>query len=194
MCLDKLCKELRACTLCSSQLPFPAKPIFQLHANAKILIAGQAPGHVAHNAGRAFADASGKRLRQWMGIDETVFYDAEKIAILPMGLCYPGHSKSGDLAPVPQCAQHWRNKILPLLPHVRLTLLLGGYAQKWHVADCAQKNLTEMVQQWRLYYPGIMPLPHPSPRNNAWLKHNPWFEQELLPILRIEVAKVLKLS
>ncbi len=130
MCLDKLCKELTACTLCSSQLAFPAKPIFQLHANAKILIAGQAPGHVAHDAGRAFADVSGKRLRQWMGINETVFYDAEKIAILPMGLCYPGHSKSGDLAAFPECAQHWRNKILPLLPHVRLTLLIGGVCSK----------------------------------------------------------------
>ncbi len=177
-------KEVRACTLCSSHLPFSPRPIIQLHPNAKILIAGQAPGLKVQNTGIPFNDPSGKRLREWMGIDETVFYNPEKIAILPMGFCYPGKGKSGDMPPRPECAQQWRNTLLELLPNIHLTLLIGKYAQQWHLADNNKDTLTLTVKAWQEYWPALLPLPHPSPRNNGWIKNNPWFADEVLPVLK----------
>lgn len=181
---DNLIHEVKACTLCSYHLPFSANPIIQLHANAKILIAGQAPGIRAHTSGIPFDDASGNRLREWMGVDEELFYNPEKIAILPMSFCYPGTGKSGDLAPRSECTTQWRNRLLHLLPNIQLTLLIGQYAQNWHLAKCKKKNLTATVKAWHEYSPTVFPLPHPSPRNNRWLKNNPWFAEEVLPCLK----------
>jgi uracil-DNA glycosylase len=159
-----------------------------VHPAARILIAGQAPGSRVHSTGVPFDDPSGDRLRDWMGIDKPTFYDATRIAILPMGFCYPGTGTSGDLSPRPECAPAWRDKLLAAMPHIRLTLLIGQYAQSWHLIGKTRANLTETTRAWRDYGPGAIPLPHPSPRNNIWLKRNPWFVAELLPMLRRRVA------
>ena len=188
---NNIVNEVRACTLCSPHLPLPAKPIIQLHANAQILIAGQAPGIKAHNSGIPFDDASGKRLREWMGIDEKTFYNPEKIAILPMGFCYPGSGKSGDLPPRPECALHWRIRLLEQLSNIQLTLLIGQYAHRWHLANNRKENLTETVKAWKEYWPNVLPLPHPSPRNNRWLKNNPWFVKDVLPVLKLEINRII---
>jgi len=185
-------EQLRGCTLCASQLPLPPKPIVQLQPEARILIAGQVPGRRAHDSGRPFADASGIRLRNWMGISEAEFYDPKIIAILPMGFCYPGKGPSGDLSPRPECAEHWRLRCLALLPHVDLTLLVGQYAQWWHLGYNGRTGLTETVKNWKSFWPDHVPLPHPSPRNNGWLKKNPWFEQEMLPELRANVSELMR--
>lgn len=184
--------QIRTCTVCAPNLPHSPKPILQLHPKARILIAGQAPGRKAHDSGKAFNDASGVRLRSWMDINETQFYDPEKVAILPMGFCYPGTGSSGDLPPRPECAAHWRRQCLSLLPNIQLTLVIGQYAQQWHLDR--RNNLTETVKNWRTFWPEYLPLPHPSPRNNRWLKQNPWFEQDVLPELRIRVAQLLSNS
>ena len=189
--MSSIINKVRACTLCSSHLPLPAKPIVQLHSNAQILIAGQAPGIKAHNSGIPFDDASGKRLREWMGIDEKTFYNSEKIAILPMGFCYPGSGKSGDLAPRPECALHWRIRLLEQLSNIQLTLLVGQYAHRWHLAINGKENLTETVKAWQEYWPNILPLPHPSPRNNRWIKNNPWFAKDVLPVLKLEINRII---
>ena len=183
--------EARACTICKD-LPMGPRPVFQVSATAKILIAAQAPGVRVHRSGRPFTDPSGDRLREWMGIDEDVFYDPSKLAIVPMGFCYPGTGKSGDLPPRKECAPAWRAPILDVMDDLRLTLVIGQYAHAWHLGDRRAKNLTETVRNWRDYEEdGIVPLPHPSPRNNIWLKKNPWFEAELLPVLRKKVGEVL---
>ena len=189
--MSSIINKVRACTLCSSHLPLPAKPIVQLHSNAQILIAGQAPGIKAHNSGIPFDDASGKRLREWMGIDEKTFYNSEKIAILPMGFCYPGSGKSGDLAPRPECALHWRIRLLEQLSNIQLTLLIGQYAHRWHLANNRKENLTETVKAWQEYWPNTLPLPHPSPRNNRWIKNNPWFAKDVLPVLKLEINRII---
>lgn len=186
-----LVDEVRGCTLCAPHLPFPPKPILQLHPQARIIIAGQAPGLKAHDSGKPFDDASGVRLRAWMGIGETEFYCPELIAILPMGFCYPGKGPSGDLRPRPECAEHWRRRCLAHLPNIRLILVIGQYAQRWHLDNGNQQSLTEIVKNWRAHWPEILPLPHPSPRNNRWLKQNPWFEEEVLPALRARVAELI---
>ncbi|WP_031434589.1 uracil-DNA glycosylase family protein [Methylomarinum vadi] len=186
-----LLDEVRGCTLCASYLPFPPKPILQLHSQARILIAGQAPGLKAHDSGKPFDDASGVRLRTWLGIGETEFYNPELIAILPMGFCYPGKGPSGDLRPRPECAEQWRRRCLAQLPNIRLTLVIGRYAQGWHLDQGNQHSLTEIVKNWRAHWPEVLPLPHPSPRNNRWLKQNPWFEQEVLPALRVRVSELI---
>lgn len=187
---NSVVKEVRACTLCASHLPFLPKPVVQLHSNARILIAGQAPGLKVHDSGIPFNDASGQRLRDWMGIDSELFYNPEKIAILPMGFCYPGRGKSGDLPPRPECAEQWRMRLLELLPNIQLTLLIGQYAQNWHLRDSRKTSLTETVKTWREYWPTALPLPHPSPRNNIWLKKNPWFVAEVLPALQRKVGEI----
>ncbi|WP_305906997.1 uracil-DNA glycosylase family protein [Methylomarinum sp. Ch1-1] len=195
MTLDKdhlrLVDELRGCMLCASQLPQPPKPVFQCLPAARILISGQAPGKKAHNSGIPFDDASGQRLRNWLGVDAKCFYDPEKIAIVPMAFCYPGSGNSGDLPPRPECAVHWRHQLLAHLPNIELTLVIGRYAQRWHLAERRKATLTETVKAWREYWPGAIPLPHPSPRNNRWLKQNPWFEAELLPPLRQAISRLL---
>ncbi|NQZ51779.1 MAG: uracil-DNA glycosylase family protein [Moritella sp.] len=196
--LDTIVSDVKKCTLCEPELLMGARPVLQVDDQAKILIAGQAPGIRVHESGIPFTDPSGDRLRQWMGIDKGTFYDATKIAILPMGFCYPGTGKSGDLPPRPECARTWRAEILAAMPNIELILVIGIYAQKWHMGDVKQKNLTETVKNWRGYWqknwPERLPLPHPSPRNNIWLKKNPWFELDVLPHLQARVAQLVSES
>ncbi len=182
--------EVRACTICASHLPHGPRPVLQLHAKARLLIAGQAPGRKVHESGTPFDDASGERLREWMGVSRDVFYDPALVAILPMGFCYPGTGKTGDLPPRPECAPAWREQLLGRLRHLEVTLVIGKYAQAYHL-DETKSSLTENVRAWRTYWPNTVPLPHPSPRNNIWLRKNPWFETELLPMLRQRVEAAL---
>ncbi|WP_439606036.1 uracil-DNA glycosylase family protein [Hydrogenophaga sp.] len=154
---------------------------------ARILVAGQAPGQRVDRSGIPFSDASGDRLRGWMGVDTDTFYDPNAIALLPMGFCYPGKGTSGDLPPRPECAVKWRTELLRQIPHVELILVIGRYAQAWHLQQAARATLTETVRAWREYGPRFVPLPHPSPLNNRWLHRNPWFEEEVLPSLRERV-------
>ena len=166
------------------------RPVLQIDPRASILIAGQAPGRRVHETGVPFDDPSGDRLRDWLDVSPDVFYDAAKIAILPMGFCYPGTGKSGDLPPRPECAKAWRVQLMQCIESVRLTIVVGQYSQKWHLPQ-AQRNLTETVRAWNDYGKGIIPLPHPSRRNNIWLKKNPWFAESLLPVLRKSVRDAL---
>lgn len=189
--MDALIAEARRCTLCAAHLPLGPRPVFQLHAEARILIAGQAPGRKVHEASVPFADASGERLRDWLGIAPASFYDPHRVAILPMGFCFPGTGGSGDLPPRPECAATWRTRLLAELKQVQLTLVIGKYALAWHLPQ-AGASLTAAVLGWRQHWPGVLPLPHPSPRNNLWLKRNPWFGEELLPVLRARVREVLE--
>lgn len=186
-----LITAIRACDHCANALPLPPKPIVQFHGAAKILIAGQAPGSVTHKKGIPFDDASGNRLRQWLGISREVFYDPTQLAIVPMGFCYPGTGKSGDLPPRPECAPLWRQRILAQLPNVELTLIIGQYALAWHLPETKKQTLTAVVEQWQDFLPEQLPLPHPSPRNNLWLKKNPWFEAQVLPALQQRVQRLL---
>jgi uracil-DNA glycosylase len=186
----RLLREVRDCRICADELPLGPRPVLQLDPRARILIAAQAPGRKAHATGVAFSDASGDRLRQWMGVRAGQFYDASTIAILPMGFCYPGTGSSGDLPPRPECAAHWRARLLALLPNLELTLVIGRYAQAYHLSDSG-RSVTEAARAWRESWPAVVPLPHPSPRNNLWLRRNPWFDQDLLPSLRDRVAEVL---
>lgn len=187
--LDVLVGEIRACTLCSPHLPLGPRPIVQVHCDAPILIAGQAPGRRVHDSGVPFADPSGARLREWMGVTEEAFYDPRLIAILPMGFCFPGSGPSGDAPPRPECAETWRARVLRELTKVRLTLVLGRYAQAYHLKT--DGGVTETVSAWRDHWPDLLPLPHPSPRNRGWFKQNPWFDAEVVPALRQRVAEVL---
>lgn len=189
--LNDITAQARACTICADFLPLGPRPVFQLGTSARILIAGQAPGRKVHETGIPFDDPSGERLRAWMGIDEVVFYDPSKIAILPMGFCYPGTGKSGDLPPRPECAVTWRNRLLQQLPSLELTLVIGRYAIDWHMNIDASQSLTETVQNWKRVWPSQLPLPHPSPRNNIWLKKNAWFESEILPELKERIRTIL---
>lgn len=192
--LPQLLHELRACTLCAAHLPLGPRPELQADRRARILIAGQAPGSKVHASGVPFDDASGDRLRQWMGLDHGRFYDASLVAILPMGFCYPGTGASGDLPPRPECAPQWRQRLLQALPAIELTLVIGQYAMDWHLpkahAKAKAKSLTDTVRGWRQHAEAVLPLPHPSPRNNRWLKANPWFADEVLPALRARVARL----
>lgn len=188
--LTVLLEEVRACNLCAEYLPEGPRPVIQASAGARLLIAGQAPGRRVHHTGLPFNDPSGDRLRDWLGIGREQFYEDPRIAIIPMGFCYPGTGKSGDLPPRPECAVTWRQRLLEQLPDLELTLAIGQYAQKWHLPR-RQHNLTETVRNWRAYWPSLLPLPHPSPRNNLWLRRNPWFEAEVIPCLRQRVAELL---
>ncbi len=187
----KLIEVVRSCDICAEFLPLQPRPIVQFHSEAKVLIAGQAPGLITHDKGMPFNDASGERLREWMGVDTDTFYNEQKVAIVPMGFCYPGTGKSGDLPPRKECALAWREKVMASLTKVRLTLVIGQYAQRWHIPEARKKPLTTLVADWRDYGPSLIPLPHPSPRNNIWLKKNPWFVEELLPVLRDRVRECL---
>jgi uracil-DNA glycosylase len=189
--LQKLLKEVRACTLCAEHFPHGPRPVVQANATARILIAGQAPGRKVHESGVPFDDQSGERLRAWMGIDREMFYDARAIAILPMGFCYPGTGSAGDLPPRRECAPQWRDRLLASMPNIELTLVIGQYAQDWHLPDATTTTLTDTVQDWRRWWPHILPLPHPSPRNNIWLKANPWFIRDVVPALQTRVGDVL---
>ncbi len=185
-----LLTEVRGCTICAPHLPHGVRPVLQIHPHARVLIAGQAPGRKVHESGVPFDDASGERLRDWMGVTRDVFYDPKQIAILPMGFCFPGTGKSGDLPPRPECAPAWRTQLLGRLSKLELTLLVGQYAQAYHLAE-KPATLTDTVKAWRTYWPAAMPLPHPSPRNNIWMSRNRWFEAELLPSLRTRVSELL---
>lgn len=187
---SSLLNDVRACTICAEHLPLGPRPVLQFDPSARILIAGQAPGRKVHETGIPFNDASGDRLRDWLGIPREVFYDSRRVAILPMGFCYPGTGKSGDLPPRRECAEAWRAPLLARLKKLQLTLVIGQYAQAYHLPDVGA-SLTAKVQAWREQWPQLIPLPHPSPRNNLWLKRNPWFEQELIPALRRRVFEVL---
>ncbi|MFL7866130.1 uracil-DNA glycosylase family protein [Vibrio cincinnatiensis] len=189
--LASLLTEIRHCTACEPELPLGANPIIQAHSDAKLLIIGQAPGLRVHQTSIAWNDPSGDRLRQWLDLDKTQFYNPHQIAIMPMGLCYPGKGSSGDLPPRKECAPRWHQKVLAQLPNVGMTLLIGQYAQNAYLPD-KPKTLTETVKQWQRWAPCYLPLPHPSPRNQFWLKNNPWFEQEVIPFIREYVHQQLK--
>lgn len=188
--LTSLLTEVRACTRCAGQLPLGPRPIVQVHPAARVLIAAQAPGRKVHATGVPFNDASGDRLRAWLGLSREAFYDATRVAIVPMGFCFPGTGKAGDLPPRPECAPAWRELLLSRLVAVELTLVIGHYAQAYHLRR-ERATLTETVRNWRDYWPRIVPLPHPSPRNNLWIKRNPWFAHELLPMVRARIGNVL---
>ncbi len=188
--LEVLKAEIKACSICREHLPLGPRPVFQFDPKAKILIAGQAPGSKVHASGIPFDDASGLRLREWMGVTSDQFYDASKISILPMGFCYPGTGKSGDLPPRPECESAWRQELLGRFEGLEMTLLVGQYAQKAHFGK-SKTTLTERVKKGHAYWPMQVALPHPSPRNNIWLKRNPWFELELLPELQKQIALAL---
>ncbi|EGI73963.1 uracil-DNA glycosylase [Pseudoalteromonas distincta] len=187
----QLIEQVSKCVICEPHLPLGARPVIQFNPNARILIAGQAPGIKVHETGVPFNDASGNRLREWLGLTRDEFYDANNIAILPMGFCYPGRGKSGDLPPRKECAPAWREQLLAALPNIELTIVLGKYAQAYHLPETKKMPLTELVKSWREYWPNYLVLPHPSPRNNIWLKKNPWFEQDVLPELDKQVAAIL---
>jgi uracil-DNA glycosylase len=201
--LAALVRDIRACRVCrdapryGKPLPHEPRPVLQVFTTARLCIAGQAPGVRVHASGRPYSDPSGVRLRGWLGIGEQIFYDPAKVAIVPMGFCFPGHDlNGGDLPPRRECAELWRERLFALLPNLELVLIVGQYAQKWHLHAKTAKGLSETVGKWRDVYrsgdhPRLIPLPHPSWRNNAWLKRNPWFETELLPVLRAEAAQAV---
>ncbi|MBS8258880.1 uracil-DNA glycosylase family protein [Roseibium polysiphoniae] len=200
--LRDLEKEISACRICveeplAAPLPHEPRPVIQLSDQARICICGQAPGTRVHKSGRPFTDPSGDRLRQWMGVDADTFYDATKVAIVPMGLCFPGlDSKGGDLPPRRECRAHWHDRIFAAMPQIELILVIGQYAQAYHLGRDKKKSLTETVGNWREYLeadrqPAVVPMPHPSWRNNSWLKKNAWFESELLPMLQQKIARLL---
>jgi uracil-DNA glycosylase len=190
--LETALAAARACTLCAAHLPLGPRPVLRAAATARLLIIGQAPGTKVHATGIPWNDASGDRLRQWLGLDRDTFYDEARVAIVPMGFCYPGRdAKGGDKPPRPECAPLWHPRLLPLLPDVALTLLIGRYAQARYLGARARPTVDETVRAWRTLAPAYLPLPHPSWRNTGWLKANPWFETELVPTLRRRVARAL---
>jgi len=189
MLIDVL-TQIRQCHLCEPELPFGANPVIQAHQDARILIIGQAPGLRVHETTVPWNDPSGERLRSWLQIDSEVFYDATKIAIMPMGFCYPGKGNSGDLPPRIECAPQWHQKVLEQLPQIKLTLLIGQYAQNYYLPN-KPKKLTDTVKAWHQWAPKYIPLPHPSPRNTLWLKRNPWFEENVVPYIRQHVQSHL---
>ncbi|MGJ5617864.1 uracil-DNA glycosylase family protein [Sulfitobacter sp. MF3-043] len=185
-----LLKNVRACKICKG-LPLGPRPILQISSTAKLLIVGQAPGRITHQKGIPFDDPSGDRLRGWLGINRGTFYDASKIAILPMGFCFPGTGKGGDLPPRVECAPAWRDSILEILDGIELTLVIGRYAIDWHLPEYSGRTVTDAVRSWVDVWPKNLILPHPSPRNNGWLKTNPWFETDVVPTLQERAKQLL---
>jgi uracil-DNA glycosylase len=186
-----LLKEVRDCRVCAAHLPHGPRPVVQASPEAALLIVGQAPGRIVHETGIPWNDASGDRLRAWLQLPHETFYDAARIAIVPTGLCFPGTGKSGDLPPRRECAPLWHGRLLDAMPDIRLTLLIGAHAQKFYLKGNNKPTLTETVRHYREYLPRFFPLPHPSPRNRLWLAANPWFEQEVVPALRVAVQQAL---
>lgn len=184
---EPLLADIRACARCAAHLPLGPRPILQAAPTARLLIAGQAPGRITHASGIPFDDISGRRLRAWLGLTDAQFYDASLVAILPMGFCFPGTGKGGDAPPRPECAA-WRPLILPHLPDIGLTLILGRYALDYHLPGLAKLPLAAALKQALAEHPHILPMPHPSPRNQRWLTAEPWFEAEVLPALRGQIA------
>ncbi len=189
--LDRLLAEVAACAVCAPHLPLGPRPILQVGAGARLLIAGQAPGRTVHRRGIPFDDHAGDTLRTWLGLDRITFYDPGRVAILPIGFCYPGRGRGGDLPPRPECAPLWQARLRAGMPALRLVVLLGRHAQRHHLGARCEPSLTETVRAYRDYLPGHFPLPHPSPRNRPWFRHHPWFEQEVLLALQAEVARAL---
>ena len=188
--MDSLLKKIRVCEICKDSLPFNPKPILSFSKQAKIMIIGQAPGIKAHETAKPWNDASGKRLRQWLGVTDTQFYDESLFAIVPMGFCYPGKGKSGDLPPRPECSEKWMRPILKRLENIELKILIGAYSQRYFLKT-KSGDLTETVKKWKSFAPGQFPLPHPSPRNNIWLAKNTWFEKNFVPELQRVVLSLL---
>ncbi|MEZ4793665.1 MAG: uracil-DNA glycosylase family protein [Gelidibacter sp.] len=188
--MDNLLQDIRQCTICKDHLPLGPRPIVSAHPDARIVIIGQAPGIKVHTSGIPWDDASGKQLRNWLGVSEREFYDETKFAIVPMGFCYPGKGKSGDLPPRPECAPQWHQKLLDFMPNIELVILIGMYSQNYYLKEKAKNNLTETVANYKDYLPKYFPLPHPSPRNRFWLAKNPWFEKDVLPELRKRVDTI----
>lgn len=188
--LHDLLADIRRCRHCEPELPLGANPVVRASTTARVLIVGQAPGTRVHATGIPWNDPSGDRLRDWLSLDREVFYDESRIAIVPMGFCYPGKGKSGDLPPRPECASLWHDRLLAQMPTVELTLLVGSYAQAYYLGR-SRESLTERVRRWREFGPRYLPMPHPSPRNNLWLRRNPWFESEILPELRRRVSRLV---
>ena len=190
--LDDLLAAARACRACAPQLPLGPRPILQAAATARILVVGQAPGTRVHASGIPWSDRSGERLRDWMGVEAATFYDPGRVAIVPMGLCYPGRAASGDRPPRRECAPLWMDRLLAQLPGIELTMLVGRYAQAHFLHGPERASVTVNTRDWRAHAPRVIPLPHPSPRNIAWFKANPWFEDELLPVLRRRVRALVE--
>jgi uracil-DNA glycosylase len=188
--LSNLLEQVRDCRHCAATLPLGPRPVLRAGASARLMIIGQAPGTRVHASGIPWDDPSGERLRDWLNLSRETFYDASRVAIMPMGFCYPGKGKSGDLPPAPDCAPLWHARLLAHMPALELTLLVGNYAQAYYL-DAPRETLTARVRRFRDFGPGFFPLPHPSPRNTLWLKRNPWFEAEVVPALRERVASVL---
>ena len=189
--MDKLLRQIRNCKECKQHLKDGVNPIIAASQKSKLIIIGQAPGRIVHNTGIAWNDKSGDNLRSWLGIDKATFYNADIIALMPMGFCYPGTGKTGDLPPRPECAPLWHNKLLRLMSDAKLVLLIGQYAQNYYLRDKAKSSLTETVHYFKTYLPNYFPLPHPSPRNNIWQAKNEWFGQKVLPELKKQVQTIL---
>ena len=189
--LPALLSEIANCRVCEAFLEAGCRPVLAAHSNSKILVIGQAPGRKVHESGIPWNDQSGKKLRHWMNVSSEEFYNTELFGIVPMGFCFPGTGKSGDLPPRKECAPLWHQRLLDLMPNVELTLLIGQYAQNAYLGKLGKANLTETVRAWEEYLPKFIPLPHPSPRNNIWQRKNPWFEQDLVPALEGIVHSIL---
>ncbi len=190
--MKALLKEISGCNVCASALVLGPRPILAAHPESKIIIIGQAPGAIVHRTGIPWDDKSGENLRNWMGIAHKTFYDASKIAIIPMGFCYPGKGKTGDLPPRKECAPLWHNRLLNLMKEAELTLLIGKYAQDYYLKEQAEKTLTATVKNYNAYLPDYFVLPHPSPRNNIWMAKNKWFGTEVIPVLKAKIEELLK--
>lgn len=184
-----LLEQIRSCNICEKHLPYGANPVLQAGKDARIMIIGQAPGLKVHQSGIPWDDASGKQLRNWLGLEADTFYNPNIVALIPMGFCYPGKGASGDLPPRTECAPQWHKSLLAMMNNVKLTLLFGQYAQNYYLGDAAKANLTETVRAYDEYLPQYLPMPHPSPRNRFWLTKNPWFEHDVIPILKNKVEE-----
>ncbi len=189
--LDALLRSVRGCQACAAHLPLGPRPVLQAGGTARILVIGQAPGARVHASGIPWSDASGERLRRWMGIEAHDFHDEHKVSIMPMGFCYPGRAASGDLPPRRECAPLWHARVLAQMPQIELTLLIGAHAQAHFLRERGHTSVTATTRGWRSHAPHVIPLPHPSPRNVAWFKANPWFECDVLPVLQRRVRLLL---
>ncbi len=189
--MEKLLQQIKNCKECENQLKDGVNPIISASTKSKLIIIGQAPGRIVHNTGIPWNDKSGDNLRNWLDIDKATFYNADIIALMPMGFCYPGKGKTGDLPPRPECAPLWHDKLLHLLPNAKLILLIGQYAQKYYLEQNAKSTLTETVHHFKDYLPKYFPLPHPSPRNNIWLAKNAWFGKTVLPELKKQIINII---